>query len=409
MTQISFLKPIDAPLGNFRLLHELNDCLKSVDYSRFIFAVGFAKIGPLIRLNENIESWTANKKSIEAIFGIDQQGTSKQALEYALIKFDRTFVTHVSSSRRSTFHPKLYIFYGSTSAVAYYGSHNLTVGGTETNFEGGVKIRFDLSANDDKLLFDQLLMSWTSLLPENCSATVELTPDTLTEYIQADLLLDEQQKPAVKSTVSKQFLPTQGSAFKVRPPSSVPVKELSTKTKTLQKGLKKGTAISRAITSLPLQSLVIQIVPHHNGEVFLSKNAITQDPEFFGYPFTGKTVPKKSTNPSYPQRSPDPIVNINLHDEKGKFLPDSSLLLFPLNMVLYEKKSEIRITVPPELARRISSYSILVMSKTDENSDYDYDMDIYLPGSEQFKAYFEVCNQVLPSGGAAKSRKMGWL
>jgi hypothetical protein len=78
-------------------------------------------------------------------------------------------------------------------------------------------------------------------------------------------------------------------------------------------------------------------------------------------------------------------------------------------MVFYEAKSEIRITVNPELAREIPSHSILVMSKPEEIADNDYEMDIYYPGSEQFQGYLTVCNQTLPSGGADKPRKMGWL
>lgn len=409
MAEITFLRPIDPPLGNSRLIKELIECLNSPDYKNFVFAVGFAKVGPLVRLNESIELWKENNNSIRAIFGIDQQGTSKQALEYALAKFNNTFVTHVSSSRQSTFHPKLYIFYGERYAVGYYGSHNLTVGGTETNFEGGVKIRFDLSIGSDRLLFDELFDSWSSLLPEKCSATIELSSDILTRYIDDDLLLDEQRKSTGKRISKKDTIPIHGTSFKVKPPSSVPAKAIIRKPQAERKAKGKTAVQPLVVPSLPIQSLVIQIVPHHNGEIFLSKNAVTQNPDFFGYPFTGKTVPKKASNPSYPQRTPDPIVNINIYDQNGESRPDSILQLFPLNMVLYEKKSEIRITVPPDFARKITSYSILVMSKTDENSDYDYDMDIYLPGSEQFNAFLEVCNQVLPSGGAIRARKMGWL
>ena len=65
------------------------------------------------------------------------------------------------------------------------------------------------------------------------------------------------------------------------------------------------------------EALVIQIVPHHNGEVFLSKIAVNQNPGFFGFPFTGATTPKFAHNPSYPQREPDPVVNITVYDPAG--------------------------------------------------------------------------------------------
>lgn len=409
MPKITFLKPIDQPLGNLRLLSELANCLNSPQYSQFKFAVGFAKVGPLARLNDHIQKWKIGSNKIEGIFGIDQQGTSIQALQYALLTFNKVYITRATSSRQSTFHPKLYIFYGKEYAVGYYGSHNLTVGGTETNFEGGVKIEFNLSIQDDKKSFDELFECWASLLPTNCSATELLTQTILDTYIRDNLLLDELIRTPRRT--GKQIGKATTSTFKVKPPSSLPKGIIEKKPPTLPDQAtpsKNRTAKPKSFDVLPSETLVIQIVPHHNGEIFLSKIAVNQNPDFFEFPFKGQTIPKKSSNKSYPQRIPDPIVNINIFDNDGKLIPKLSKQYYPLNMVFYEAKAEIRITVNPELAREISSHSILLMSRSEDDA-CDYEMDIYRPGSEQFNNYLDVCNITMPSGGADKPRKMGWL
>jgi HKD family nuclease len=416
MSKITFLRPIDQPIGNKRLLQEIKDCLQSTQFSHFKLAVGFAKVGPLARLSVPLQNWREAGKSIEGIFGIDQLGTSQQALKFALERFNRIYVTRAVTSRQSTFHPKLYIFSGEKIAVCFYGSHNLTVGGTETNFEGGVRIDFNREEQSDESSFQEALGCWTSLLPENCAATELLNISIYDEYLRDGLLLDESRasyKPTVHpSQTLSRISRTATNNFRVKPPSSLP-KEILPKPPSTTKEAKvpKGAVgfPTSAAPAIPSKALVIQIVPHHNGEIFLSKIAINQNPTFFDFPFSGETVPKKSSNKSYPQRIPDPVVNITVFNEDGNLAASLTRSLYPLNMVFYETKAEIRITVNPEMAREIPTHSVLVMSKPDEPESYDYNMEIYFPGSEQFNNYLNVCNQTLPSGGAEQPRRMGWL
>jgi len=225
MPKITFLRPIDQPIGKQRLLNELVACLQSPHYSRFKLAVGFAKVGPLARLTIPLRKWKESSKKVEGIFGIDQLGTSQQALKFAFTEFDKVYVTRVASSRQATFHPKLYIFYGDKLAVGFYGSHNLTVGGTETNFEGGIKIEFDRSIESDEAIFQELLGCWTCLLPDECPATEPLTQALLDEYLRYGLLLDESRptskRPSSPLSTRRATKPAV-AGFRVKPPSSLP-------------------------------------------------------------------------------------------------------------------------------------------------------------------------------------------
>jgi hypothetical protein len=165
--------------------------------------------------------------------------------------------------------------------------------------------------------------------------------------------------------------------------------------------------VAAATNTIGAQALLIQIIPHDNGEVFLSKRAVDQDHEFFGWPFTGLTVPKKATNPAYPQRVPDPVVDIRVYNRDGHRI----IRHYPynLNTVYYAPKSEIRITVPHDVVEAVPEYSLMVMRKPTAEADHDYDIEIFVPGSERFEELMAGCNQTMPTGGSAQARRFGWM
>lgn len=140
-------------------------------------------------------------------------------------------------------------------------------------------------------------------------------------------------------------------------------------------------------------ALVIQIAPHHNGEVFLSKIAVNQNPSFFGFPFAGRTT-KKSGAPGYPQRLPDPVVDITVYDAGGNVSLVKSA--YGLNTVFYETKGEIRITISPDIREAIQPYSILHMQPG--VGAVDYTMDIYNPGSPRYNALLASCKPIVGDG-----------
>lgn len=396
MATILLLKPHEHFDGTHRLLAELQVLLSSGALSRLRIAVAFAKAGPLVKLKTALEAWRSAGKSSQAIIGLSHKGTSQQALELSLQLFDEVYVCYPGSV--SSFHPKIYVFEGESDAVVFYGSHNLTVGGTETNFEAGIKLSLSLPA--DRALLVQANDALDALLPIQLVATKQLDAALLADLVAKEMVFDE-------SAAAGRFgSPTAGSkkggvslfpAIFPKPPLALP-KGLLGKSLPPKKKPQKAPV-------LPSTSLAIQIVPHHNGEVFLSKIAINQNPAFFGFPFKGKTVPKKGNNAPYQQRLPDPVVDIAVFNAAGML----TLLKpgFELNTVFYEKKGEIRITISPDLLAQIQPFSILHMRQGDATCDYYF--DVFNPGSTLYTALLAACNQTLPSGGSPTSRKMGWL
>lgn len=319
--------------------------------------------------------------------------------------FDAVYVTREYGI---TFHPKIYMFSGSARADAFIGSNNLTVGGTEKNFESAVHLQLSLPAESASL--DDLNRIWGELLPAACPATILLTPSLLAKLQADDVVADEAtlRSRGGGSDAARLGRGHSGprSGLKVRPESPLPRNALGS-TKPAKAATTPATAApSPAPAAQPgmVRGLAIQIKPHHNGEIFLSVRAALQSPGFFYWPFTGATVPKKAGNPSYPQLTPDPVVNIVVYG----VAPAPVLILpkYDLNTVYYSKKSEIRVTASP-LVSVVPEYSIMIIEPSDERGT-TWEITVHRPDSPDYASWLGVCNQAMPGGGA-QPRRFGWF
>jgi len=407
MATYSLINPLDQPTGKRRLLGELSTALDDERFSSFYFIVAYAKSGPLLRLQQIIKKRKTEGLSINAIFGLDQQGTTAQALQFALENFDSV---HVTREPNLTFHPKMYAFVGRSHARLFVGSNNLTVGGTETNFEAAVALEMELPNDADVL--KSFTDCWVELLPENCPATNLLDQSLLNDLIRVGTVPDEVelQKNRAAAAASKSGAPKPPkSGLKIKPPSTLPAKK--TAKKTVSNKVKTKTAVAgpsaptiEKVNQSVAQGLAIQIKPHHNGEIFLSVTAALQNPDFFRWPFNGLTVPKKAGNPAYPQLDPDPVVNIVVYGENLEV--KLMLNAYSLNIVYYSTKSEIRVTASP-LVGIVPDYSIMIIQEN-ETPNTDYEISIHTPESPEFDSWLNTCNQQMPGGGQ-KPRKFGWF
>lgn len=406
MTKISLIKPLDQPPGTRRLLDDLKTCLGGADFSDFRIIVAYAKSGPLLRLESLLRAWSAEGKSSAAILGIDQRGTSKEALELALSLFDEVYITQEPGI---TFHPKIYLFKGASAARAFIGSNNLTVGGTEKNFESAIDV--ELALPDDASVLSAIEAAWTELLPPSCPATVKLDPAKLTDLVSEGRVIDEKTMCTSGNGSSDAAAVGRATSAKrsgliVKPESALPksVTKKGAAAKKTSTTAPSTTPTPTASSPTPVRGLAIQIKPHHNGEIFLSVSAALQNPAFFKWPFTGKTTPKKAGNPSYPQLDPDPIIDLVVLGASPT--PALTLSKYALNTVFYEKKKEIRVTASP-LVGVVPDYSVMVVEQSN-NPALDYEITVYRPDSPDYALWEAACNQTMPSGGQ-KPRKYGWF
>lgn len=412
--KILVFKPAEAPPGIRRLLPFLQDSLGDAAYNTCWIIVAFARLSGVARLLPQIRNWRSRGHRIEAIVGIDRFGTSREALQVMLDELDAVYITR-TADESCTFHPKMYLFEGPRRARGIVGSHNLTAGGLETNFEGGVVM--DLELPGEVSQWKPFRDAWDQLLPVANASTRRLDTALLGELTRRGQLLPEgrlartSRDTAATDTGPTHAVPDLFPAIAPAPPSPLPKDVVPGLRRVRVAKLKPAEPPAMeqpsTIEGLP-RGFVLEIIPHHNGEIFLSKKAADSFPTFFGIPFTGRTVAKLASNPGYPMRVPDPKVEWRIYDKKDVLTHRSQ---FGLNTVLYEKKSEIRITVSPSLARAMPEYSVMVMwgGSSPMPTGLDYVVDVFVPGSPARRKWESVMNVTLPSGGKARPRRMGWI
>lgn len=268
MIGFSLIRPLDQPLGQRRLLGALRESLRDDRFTDFRAVVAYARSGPLRRLQTDVERWRESGHTSAAIFGVDQQGTSRDALELANSLFDNVYITREPGV---TFHPKIYLFKGDRSARAFIGSNNLTVGGTEKNFEAAVQLDLDLPEDNEHLAMIE--SAWDDLLPGSCAATSALNIVTLDSLVASRLVLSE--RDSFVARVGDADTPSVGrgqhqrSGIVVVPESPLP-----------QSRSPSVNAPTTVVDGEYVRGFVIQIKPHHNGEIFLSVSASREHPKF---------------------------------------------------------------------------------------------------------------------------------
>lgn len=422
---------ISQPFATRRLGDYLLDALGDARWQRFLASVAFAKRSGTAHVLAPLHAF-AGRATTRISVGVDHGGTSLEGVEDLFGALDgrgELFVAHHTRSPgdrvHHTFHPKVFLFDNSTEALALVGSGNLTQGGLFGNYEAGVALRLDLGDSAQRAFHRsivQALDDWADPASPLCTRVdsaslirlydegylpreATIRPRSSTggagargSGIGGPTLFPPAPVPAPPPT------PSTAPVF-TRPVSSTlpPPPRPAPRTRTARAPGASPPSPSRAAHRV----LYIEVIPHHNGEIFLSKLAIRDDPAFFGHPFSGRTTPKRAGNAGYPMRTPDPIVDIVVYDDTDAVLrraPSHSL-----NMVEYERKGEIRITVPDRMQDVIPEMALLVMAIADPATGREYTLDFYPPGSPSYGTYASNLVRSMPSGGRpGPGRRYGW-
>lgn len=192
MPVISLQNPLDQPRGRGNLLDHIRSGLIDPQFTSFKIIVAFAKQGPLRKLESELRTWIDSGKKIEAIIGIDENGTSFEALDFALKTFSTVWAIYGKGSFNYTFHPKIFLFEGSGKAKVFIGSNNLTVGGTERNSEAYVCI--DMAIPEDKDLLAEIKNMWDDSL----KVSKRLDKQVLSDLKVSGLVLDEKDLRGIR-------------------------------------------------------------------------------------------------------------------------------------------------------------------------------------------------------------------
>lgn len=123
---------------------ELIGLFKSHRYNSFTCLVAFASQGGVSALSKEIQEAKGRGCQLKIILGVDQKGTSKEALEEVLSWGVDAKIYHTNEF--NIFHPKVYLFENEDIFSLIVGSNNLTVPGLVQNVECSLMIK-DIKSN----------------------------------------------------------------------------------------------------------------------------------------------------------------------------------------------------------------------------------------------------------------------
>lgn len=123
---------------------ELVELFQSHRFTSFTCLVAFASYGGVSALRQEILNAKTNNVNIKVVLGVDQKGTSKEALEEVLSWDVNACIYHTNDF--NIFHPKIYLFENEDIFSLIVGSNNLTVPGLVQNVECSLMIK-DIKSN----------------------------------------------------------------------------------------------------------------------------------------------------------------------------------------------------------------------------------------------------------------------
>lgn len=152
---VEVLSQVPGGDGPFRRIGDfLIETAAETSVESFFFGVAFVQESGLSRLVPSINELQSRGGEVRGAFGIDHNGTSREALE--LIEETLDQATIVSTESNITYHPKVYAFEAEDRRIVVIGSPNVTRNGLFRNFELSTVLFLDLEENRDLEIWGEI-------------------------------------------------------------------------------------------------------------------------------------------------------------------------------------------------------------------------------------------------------------
>ncbi len=156
----------------------------------------FASVAGIQGLAALIENARPHLEKAAVVVGIDQKGTSREALQELLTLDADTYVFYQPGI--AIFHPKIYLFEGDRSAEVIIGSSNLTAQGLFANVEASVHLRLDLALETDRAVVQQLKDQFKGLFDYSDPNLKKLDDDLIAALSEVGLVPTEAERKALQ-------------------------------------------------------------------------------------------------------------------------------------------------------------------------------------------------------------------
>jgi HKD family nuclease len=228
--------------------------LTAVDFHSFTGISAFASQAGIFGLSGYIQNAKKFFKNLTLIVGIDQEGTSKEALN-EILKLDiNSYIFYQNES--PIFHPKIYLFEGDNIIKIIVGSSNLTGRGLFTNVESSLLIEFDSNDAEGAALLIEFKTYYKSLLDFSDPNLFEVSDVTISDFMAKGIIPDEAER---KKAYSKKIINTQVAGVGL-PGIIVPQRLTAKIPSSFPKSRNNANASQSAIISTPVSTVITQPV-----------------------------------------------------------------------------------------------------------------------------------------------------
>lgn len=171
------------------------------DFHTFTGISAFASQSGINGLSKHIAAAKKHLTIITIVTGVDQKGTSKEALEALLNLNINAFVFYQPSF--TIFHPKIYLFEGKDKSELIIGSSNLTSQGLFTNVEASLLVSIDNSIEADRKIVEQLKDYFKGIFDFTDPNLKKLSKKIIADLVKAKVVPTEAERKAAQDKAEK--------------------------------------------------------------------------------------------------------------------------------------------------------------------------------------------------------------
>jgi len=173
--------------------------LSDKEFQSFTAITAFLSQAGIRGLSSYINEAKSHLDIITIITGVDQKGTSKEALE-ELTKLDvNAYVFYQPSI--TIFHPKIYLFEGTKKSALIIGSSNLTAQGLFSNIEASLLLNID--NEKDSEIITQLKNYYKGLFDLTEPNLKKLNKKLIKGLVKAEVVPTEEERKAIQDKAKK--------------------------------------------------------------------------------------------------------------------------------------------------------------------------------------------------------------
>lgn len=171
------------------------------NFHTFTGISAFTSQAGIFGLSKHIKTAKKHFNLITIITGVDQKGTSKEALEELLSLNINAFVFYQPSI--TIFHPKIYLFEGNERYELIIGSSNMTSQGLFTNVEASIHVSMNKHSSSDRKIVEQLKEYFKGLFNQTDPNLKRLDRKLIDNLVRAKVVPTEEERKAIQDKTKK--------------------------------------------------------------------------------------------------------------------------------------------------------------------------------------------------------------